>query len=183
MLYRGDPPGATSTSALFARVHGELNQRGSRRVGCQHGRHKVDPGDFCLAPQIDSLRVDAGQSPVRALPTEQMPGVITDRVGMVLVHMVQDLRFRRCKRTDITGESQVRAFDPLNLTEAGNKLAASDGSSVETKIAKPRVNLACRVTRVEPRETTWIIDRFDPPDQRETWSGQRIGITLGGVDE
>jgi len=56
----------------FARVVGELDERGSRSLGRQHkARQKSSRADFAMAPQVDPLRIDAGHPPVSAAAAKQ----------------------------------------------------------------------------------------------------------------
>src|SRR6516165_6042060 len=102
--YTGDRVRVTSTGALFARVVGELYQRGSRRLGRQHRRSELEPGDFPFAPQIDPIRIDAGHPPLCTAAVEQAPGILTNSLRVILVHMSEDLRFGGGELADLGRE-------------------------------------------------------------------------------
>jgi hypothetical protein len=179
----GDRVGVTSTGALFARVVGELDERGSRCLCTENWRGELEPSGFSLAPQIDAFRIDACHPPTDRRAGEQMPGVTRDRVRMIFIHMLENTLLRRRKRAGVAVEHHVAAFDPPNLSKTGNEVGTFEDNAVETEVAKTGVDRAGRMMGGEPREATRVIDRFSPPNQGEARPGQRVGVTLGGVEK
>src|SRR6266851_399077 len=129
--YTGDRVKVTSTGALFARVVGELDERGSRSLGRQHKRGKIEPGDLAMAPQVDPLRVDAGHPPVSAAAAKQAFGVILDRLRVIRVHMSQDPRLCRSKPACVSREQQIAALDPVDPAKTGDEVPAFDRDPIE----------------------------------------------------
>ena len=71
---------------------------GQRRDG------KIEPGGLAFALEIDAFRINPGHAPVSPRAAAQTPRVIGDCVGMMLVHVPKDLRFRRLESGSIRGK-------------------------------------------------------------------------------
>jgi hypothetical protein len=100
----GDHVKNASTDALFLRLLGEFDERGTRRRGGQHRGGKIEPGSLAFALQIGAFRIDPGDPPIAARTAEQTPCVIGYRVSMMLVHVLEDLRLRRSESGGIGGK-------------------------------------------------------------------------------
>jgi hypothetical protein len=172
-----------STAALFPRVGGELHEHSSRPFCSVHRHREVDPGTLAATPEIDPFRIDTGHSPVSALATEQVPSAIDDDICVIFVHVRDYPGLCSCKLADVAGEYQVMAFDPPGLAEPGNEVSAVNDNPVKAKIAKTRVHRTGRMMRGKSREAARIMDRFSPPEQCYPRPSQRVGVTLGGVEQ
>src|SRR5260370_7998605 len=60
-----------STAALFPRLLGEFDKRGTRRRGGQHRHREVEPGSLALALQIGPFRIPPAHPPI-APPTPHL---------------------------------------------------------------------------------------------------------------
>ena len=63
----------------------------------------IEPGSLAVALQIDAFRINPGHAPVSPRAAAQTPRIIGDCVGMMLVHVPEDLRFRRLESGSIRG--------------------------------------------------------------------------------
>ena len=145
-------------SALFPRLLGEFDKRGTRRSGGQHRCGKVEPGSLAIALQIGAFGIDPGHPPIGPRMTEQTPYAIGDRVGMMLVHMLEDLRLRLSESGGIRSKQQIAAVDPVNPAETGDQVPAFDRDPIETEIGETGIDGARRVVRGEAGETSQVLD-------------------------
>src|ERR1700758_4024901 len=94
--------------ALLARRLGELDEGGSRRLrGQDRDRNRggeIEPRGFAAASQIDPLRIDAGHPPSWAAAAKEIVSVPRNRVAMVVIHVLEDLRLGRREHAGIARE-------------------------------------------------------------------------------
>jgi len=151
-------------------------ERPPRRRGAQHRRGEVEPRDLAAAAQVEPLGVDAGHLPSRGLAPEKMPGIELDRLGVIAVHVADDLRLGDGEGARIAAEVQFGGLDPRDPAEAGDQMAAFDHNAIKVEIGKSRIGRASGMASRETRRSPRIVATLGPPQQGQPRAGQRVGL-------
>jgi hypothetical protein len=192
---RGKQPGCGETVGAapldrvrpLSRLFGKGDQNAPRRIRRQHRFGEIEPGGLATglarAPQIQALRVDAGHPPAFAGAPEQTLGIELHGIGVVGIHMRDDLRLGGGERGRIRGESQALALDPGNAAEPGDEMAALDRDAMKVEIGETGVDGTGGMPRREAGRAARIVNPAGAPEQRQPRPGERVGIPGGRLEQ
>ncbi len=84
---------------------------------------------------------------------------------MIVVHVRDDVGFRRGQRAASRGEHADRRLDPVDAAEPGDEMAALDRDPVEVEIGKAGIERALEGWRAQKRaEQRRVVGALGPPE-------------------